>query len=360
MPVTNKDRYLDSILSRITPIVPTPRVSVLMPVYNAAPTLEAALESLQVQTLKDFEIIAVDDGSTDGSRSILRKRQQRDSRLRPAFEPHRGLVHALNKGLELSQGQLIARMDADDLSHPQRLEKQVRLLEDEPQVSVVGSLVKSFPQKRQREGFRIYVDWLNHLVSHREIVREIFIESPIVHPSAMVRHRELLELGAYQDRGWAEDYDLWLRYFTAGRRFAKVPEVLLSWREHPTRLTRTDSRYSVESFLRAKAFYLSQGPLQKKDAVIVWGAGKTGRRLSKHLVREGCRLTAFVDIAPNKIGRTLHNLPIVGPSVLPELWRRWKRSFLLAAVASRGARTLIRQQLERLQLKEGEDFLCVA
>ena len=340
--------------------MPTPNITVLMPVYNAAATLEAAVESLQAQTLKDFEIVAVDDGSTDGSRSILLAHQQSDSRLRPAFEPHRGLVPALNRGLELSQGHLIARMDADDLSHPQRLEKQVRLLEDHPKISVVGSLVKSFPKMKVREGFRVYEDWLNHLVSHNDIVREIFIESPIVHPSAMVRRHELLELGAYQDRGWAEDYDLWLRYFAAGRRFAKVPEVLLSWREHPTRLTRADSRYSVENFLRAKAFYLARGPLQEHDAVIVWGAGKTGRRLSKHLIREGCSLACFVDIAPNKVGHTLHNLPIVGPSALPELWHQWKRPFLLAAVASRGARNLIRRQLARLQIEEGKDFLCVA
>ena len=340
--------------------MPTPRVTVLMPVYNAADTLGAAVDSLQTQTMKDFEIVAVDDGSTDGSRSILRALQQTDARLRPAFEPHRGLVPALNRGLELSRGPLIARMDADDLSHPQRLEKQVRLLETHPGVSVVGSLVKCFPPDQVREGFRVYQDWINHLVSHRDIVREIFIESPIVHPTAMVRRRELLGLGAYQDRGWAEDYDLWLRYFAQGRRFAKVPEVLLSWRDHPGRLSRGDSRYSVENFLRAKAFYLARGPLQNRDAVIVWGAGKTGRRLSKHLVREGCPLAAFVDIAPAKVGRTLHNRPIIRPSDLPALWRQWNCPQLLAAVSSRGARTLIRRHLEGLNLEEGKDYLCVA
>ncbi len=340
--------------------MPAPRVTVLMPVYNAAATLEAAVESLQNQTMKDFELVAVDDGSTDGSRSILRARQQTDPRLRPAFESHIGLVAALNRGLELSRGHLIARMDADDLSHPRRLEKQVRHLEAHPDVSVVGSLVRCFPSDQVREGFRIYQDWINHLVSHGDIVREIFIESPIVHPTAMVRRHELLALGAYQDRGWAEDYDLWLRYFAEGRRFAKVAEVLLSWRDHPGRLSRADSRYSVENFLRAKAFYLARGPLQKRDAVIVWGAGKTGRRLSKHLVREGCPLAAFVDIAPAKIGRTLHNRPIVRPADLPALWRRWDRPQLLAAVSSRGARALIRRQLARLNLEEGKDFLCVA
>ena len=331
-----------------------------MPAHNAAATLAAALESLQVQTLDQFEIVAVDDGSEDGTREILKAWQSRDPRLRLIFGPHRGLIGALNQGLEECRGDLVARMDADDLARPQRLEKQVHLLEQHPEVSVAGTLVETFPREHLREGFRLYEEWLNQLVSHEDISREIFIESPIAHPSAMVRQREILALGGYEDHGWPEDYDLWLRYLAAGKRFAKVPEVLLCWREHPARATHTDSRYSVENFLRAKAFYLIRGPLQDCDALIVWGAGKTGRRLSKHLIRGGCTPQIFVDIAANKIGKTLRNIPIVSPAALPDLWSRWKRPLLLAAVASRGARALIRQELARLRLVEGEDFLCVA
>jgi len=331
-----------------------------MPVYNAVSTLPAALESLQTQTLEDFEIAAVDDGSDDGSAEVLAQWQQREPRLRPVFAAHQGLIPALNRGLALSQGRFVARMDADDLAHPQRLEKQVALLEQHPNVSVVGSLVETFPREQVGEGFRLYEEWLNQLVTHEEICREIFIESPIVHPSATVRREEMMELGGYQERGWPEDYDLWLRYFVAGRRFAKVPQVLLYWREHPARATHTDSRYSVENFLRAKAWYLIRGPLQGRDALIVWGAGKTGRRLSKHLIRGGCTPVAFIDIDTRKIGKTLRRVPVVDPAELPGLWRQRERPLLLAAVASRGARGLIRRELARLGLIEGRDFLCVA
>lgn len=340
--------------------MPAPLVSVLMPAYNAAATLAAALESLRVQTLDDFEVVAVDDGSNDDTGRILEAWQPLGPRLRPFRLAHQGLIGALNHGLQQCRGRYIARMDADDLCHPHRLQEQVRLLEEHPEVSVAGSLVETFPREQVGQGFRLYEEWLNRLVTDADIRREIFIESPIPHPSAMLRRQELLDLGGYEERGWPEDYDLWLRYAAAGRVFAKVPQVLLYWREHPARLTHTDSRYSVENFLRAKAHYLLQGPLRQRDAVFVWGAGKTGRRLSKHLIRGGCCLAAFVDIDPGKIGKRLRQVPIADASELPHLWQQARRPLLLAAVSSRGARALIRQEMARLGLAEGADFLCVA
>ena len=331
-----------------------------MPAYNAATTLDAALESLRLQTLADFEIVLVDDGSEDTTGQTIRVWQDRDPRVQPVAQPHRGLIAALNRGLAACRGDLVARMDADDLAHPERLERQVRLLDDEPEISVAGSLVEIFPREDLREGFRIYEDWLNQAVRHEEIVREIFIESPIAHSSALLRRRELVDLGGYADRGWPEDYDLWLRYFAAGRRFGKVPLRLLRWREHPQRATHTDSRYSVENFLRAKAHYLCRGVLRGRDAVLMWGAGKTGRRLSKHLIRGGRAPRAFIDIDPSRIGSTLRGIPIFDPSELPALWAQWQRPVLLSAVASRGARALIRQQLAGLHLVEGRDFWCAA
>jgi len=135
--------------------------------------------------------------------------------------------------------------------------------------------------------------------------------------------------------------------------------VLLFWREHEGRLTHTDSRYSVESFLRAKAHFLAAGPLESRE-VFVWGAGKTGRRLSKHLIREGARPVAFVDIAPGKIGGALRGSPVIGPDQLRQRWDQAARPFLVVAVASRGARQLIRDALVGMGLAEVEDYLCAA
>lgn len=338
----------------------TPRVSVLLPVFNAAATLAETLQSIQAQSWEDFEVVAIDDGSEDESGDLLLEWSRRDSRFRASRSDHRGIVEAPNRGLALCRGEYVARMDADDRMHPERLAKQLAWLDGEPALSVVSCLVEIFPRQQTGAGMLVYEAWLNGLVDSAAIEREFFVESPIANPSAMMRREEVLALGGYQDRGWPEDYDLWLRYRAAGRRFAKVPEVLHYWREHPQRATHVQGRYSVENFLRAKAHYLCAGPLQKRDGVVVWGAGKTGRRLAKHLEREGRAPDVFVDIAPKKIGGTLRRKPVIGPDDLPTWWARHEQPMLLAAVASRGARALIRAALDGLGLIEGHDFLCVA
>jgi hypothetical protein len=165
-----------------------------------------------------------------------------------------------------------------------------------------------------------------------------------------------MDAGGYQDHGWAEDYDLWLRLYLRGASFAKLPEMLVEWREHPQRLTRTDARYSLENFLRAKAHYLALGPLRGRDAVVIWGAGMIGRRLARQLEYQGAPLVAFIDIDPRKIGRTRRSLPILPADALLDWLRRYRNPVILAAVGIRGARSLIRQQLSGMGLSEGQDW----
>jgi cellulose synthase/poly-beta-1,6-N-acetylglucosamine synthase-like glycosyltransferase len=275
-------------------------------------------------------------------------------------QPHRGIIASLNAGLAECEAPYVARMDADDRAHSRRLECQVAFLEAHPEVAVVSCRVSAFPEENVRQGFRVYLEWLNSLVTAEEIGRQIFIESPLPHPSVTFRKDWVVRAGGYQERGWPEDYDLWLRLYLAGARFAKVPEVLLDWRESPARLTRTDSRYSLENFLRAKAYYLARGPLLGREAVLIWGAGMMGRRLSKHLLNEGAPLKAFVDIDPRKIGRTRRGLPILSPDELPAWWERYREPVLLATVGARGARSLIRDRLEALGLREGRDWWSAA
>ncbi len=337
-----------------------PPVSVLLPCYNAAATLPDALDSLTGQTLEDFEVVIVDDGSQDDTPDILEHYRRADSRIRCLSQPHRGILHALNAGLQVCQGAYVARMDADDRSHPQRLALQTAYLDEHPDVAVVSCLVSAFPEGQVREGFRIYLEWLNGLVRDEQIRREIFVESPLPHPSVVFRKEWVLQAGGYQEHGWPEDYDLWLRLYLAGARFAKVPQVLLAWRETGQRLTRSDSRYSLENFLRAKAHYLTRGPLAGRDAVIIWGAGMIGRRLSKHLLRRELPVMAFVDIDPKKIGRTRRGRPIIAPEELIGCWSQFRHPVLLAAVGARGARQLIRARLEGMGLVEAQDWWGVA
>lgn len=337
-----------------------PAVSVLLPVRNAGPFLGECLDSLREQTFEDYEIVAVDDGSEDESPAILENRAREDPRVSVVTRPHEGLIATLNTGLAFCRGELVARMDADDIADPRRLELQVTALSDDPGLDVVSCRVRHFPESEVGEGFRVYENWLNSLVEHDEILRDRFVESPLPHPSVTLRRRVLEEAGGYRDLGWPEDYDLWLRLAAAGRRFRKVPEVLIEWRQHEGRLTLTDRRYAVERFLACKAHHLADGPLREAQRVILWGAGQTGRRLSKHLIRGGVPLEIFIDVDPDKIGRTVRNRPVHPPEDLPRLLDSAVRTTLVTAVSSRGARALIRDRLVGLGLDETHDFWCAA
>jgi glycosyltransferase involved in cell wall biosynthesis len=340
--------------------MPTPAVSVLLPCYNAANTLEECLFSLEGQTLGDYELVAVDDGSSDSTLEILQSWQRRDARFRVLERSHAGIIHALNAGLGECRAPLVARLDADDRCRPERLRLQAQYLQDHPEVALVSCLVEGFPPEQVREGFRIYLEWQNALVTDADIQREMFIESPFAHPSVMFRKAWVEKVRGYQEHGWPEDYDLWLRLYLAGAHFGKIPQVLLEWREAPQRLTRTDSRYSLENFLRLKAWALKNGPLQGREAVFIWGAGMMGRRLGKQLQLLQAPLAAYFDIDPEKIGHTRRGLPILPPEALMGCWQEYAHPILLAAVGARGARPLIRARLEEFGLREGEDWLFCA
>lgn len=331
-----------------------------MPCRNAASTLDEAIQSILNQTWGDIELVAVNDGSTDATRVALESWARRDRRVRVIDGPAEGLVAALNAGLEAARAPVVARMDADDRSHAERLEAQMALLQSRPEVAVVGCLVEGFPDSEIGPGMRLYMDWVNSLVSPEDIARELFVESPLVHPSVMMRRAWVEAAGGYQDHGWPEDYDLWLRMAARGAKFAKVPRALHYWREHAQRLTHIDGHYAIDAFLRAKAHYLCQGPLRGRDAVIVWGAGIVGKRLSRHLLHEGAPLVAFVDVDRGKIGRQRRGLPILAPAEVMARWRGYSRPALLAAVGARGARPLVREQVCSLGLVEGVDWWAAA
>ncbi len=333
-----------------------PEISILMPCYNAAETLPETLASITAQTYGDYELLAMDDGSTDATAEVLMAAARRDERIRYERLPRGGIIPALNAGLALARGEFVARMDADDVMHPDRLAVQRVWFEQHPETDILSSRIEALGGVR--EGFAIYLSWLNGLQDEGELLRERFVESPLAHPSVMLRRAAYERLGGYADYGWPEDYDLWLRAAETGLRFGKTPETLLAWRDHPARATRTDSRYSVENFLRAKAHYLRRGPLAERPA-IVWGAGMMGRRLSKHLLREGADLRAFVDVDEKKIGRTRRGLPILAPEALPDWLAGTPQPVVLTAVAARGARQLIRARLNGMGLVEGRDWWAV-
>ena len=200
-----------------------------------------------------------------------------------------------------------------------------------------------------------YQEWLNSCRSAPQIHRELFIESPIPNPTAIFRREAIGQLGGYRDSDWPEDYDLYLRADAAGMRMGKPDDIVLQWREHDQRLTRTDSRYDIARFQAAKAHYLATHRLHGRPLVI-WGAGPTGRLMHDLLQAERAQVRGFLEVHPRRIGGSKRDLPVWPIDRVTSLGEE----FVLVAVGAAGARPKIRVWMDQNEQEEGRDYLFVA
>jgi glycosyltransferase involved in cell wall biosynthesis len=199
-----------------------PRVSVLMPVYNAERFLADAVGSILGQTYRDFELIIVDDGSIDGTPDIIWDFAKKDSRLRLVRnKSNLGIVKTLNKGLLLCQGEYVVRMDADDISTPDRLSKQIHFMENHPDVAVLGASVSYIDAESRVLG----------VVRRSTIGKSLLSANPLLHPTVVIQKRALDRIGAHYEEKYlyAEDYFLWLRLAKEGN-LGVIPDVVLNYR----------------------------------------------------------------------------------------------------------------------------------
>lgn len=333
-----------------------PSVSVLLPVRDGAAHLTEAIDSLEGQTFQDFEVLAVDDGSTDTTPELLAAWAARDSRVRIVRQEAAGIVPALERARGMARGPYLARMDADDVCDPVRFAKQLALMEDDPTVVACGCGIEYFPDGAVREGARRYQQWLNASVTPEEITRQIFVECPLAHPTFFLRAEAVEAAGGYRDPGWPEDYDLLLRLWSAGGRLAKVPAVLLRWREGPNRLSRTHPRYAPEAFLACKVHHLGRTLLRGRDGAVVWGAGPVGKAAARAFDEAGTRVLAFVEVDPRKIGQEIHGAPVLDSDEGVKI----EGALHLAAVGQPGGRDQIKDVLRDAGRTELLDFVAIA
>ena len=202
------------------------KVTVLMSVYNGGESIRTAVESILNQTYSNFEFLIVDDGSTDDTPDVLRSLVTEDSRIRVVRNrSNLGLGGSLNRGVAEARGELVARMDADDISHPERLERQVEFLTREPSVDVVGTQAVDIDSAGNLLASR------SAPMTHQAICRLIPWTNPMIHPSVMFRRQAIIAVGSYDARlRYAEDYDLWFRCIAGGLKFANLPDCLLAYR----------------------------------------------------------------------------------------------------------------------------------
>lgn len=334
-----------------------PSLSLLLPYRNAAATLPECLASIAAQSHGDYEVIAVDDGSTDDSAALVQAWAARDPRIRCLASPGVGLVAALNHGLAAARAEIVVRMDADDRMHAERLARQWAHLRDDPSLILSATQVRAFPEDLLTDGFREYLRWQNACLTPGDLAEEIYVESPLAHPSVAFRRAPVLALGAYRHGDFPEDYDLWLRLHSHGHRMAKLEAVLLDWRESAERTSRTDERYARDAFDRLRAQYLARDPrlLAHRDDFVIWGAGRRTRQRCAWLLEQGFTPRAWVDIDPRKIGNRLAGVPVCPPAMLDTP----RRPFVLVYVTNHGAREAVAADLAARGYRRGQDWLAV-
>lgn len=330
------------------------RISILLPYRDAAGTLDAAVNSLVAQDLAGWELLLIDNGSTDEGPAIARRWAAHDPRIRLLHEPRTGIAHALNTGLGSAGGAYIARMDADDVSHPERLAKQAAYLEAHPEIGVLGTRTVFTTTVEKSSGMAWYVEWQNAILTPHEHYVKRFVDAPLAHPTVMFR-RELVErYGGYSTDPVPEDHELWLRWMDAGVRFAKLPEALLTWNDHAERLSRTHPNYSIDAFFRTKAKWLARWIRRQAPdrPVIIAGTSSLCQARTALLETEGIVVTAYTDVRP----RVVPGYPFIPHDTLPPAGK----ALIVSFISQRGTGDRIAAYFTGLGLLEGRDFILAA
>lgn len=333
-----------------------PKVSVVIPVYNAATTLVECLDSIRAQSFSQFEVLIVDDGSTDQSPSIAEDWEKKDSRFKLFRQSHTGIVKALNIGFEHAKSTLVARMDADDRMHPHRLQLQFTHMDQNPDIDLLACRVRLFSSDPISNGLQKYIDWQNLCTTREQIRANLFNEAPFAHPSVMIRRQCVRDIGGYIEGPFPEDYELWLRLHQRAAIMEKLSHVLLQWRDNSQRLSRTDPRYSRQAFDKVRANYLLTSQMVPGHRPLaIWGAGRRTRRRAELFLRRFHPPQVWIDIDPHKIGKRYMDAKVVSPNWLS----RTTRPFVLCYVNNHGAQHKIKIALKQMGYQELRDYLIV-
>jgi glycosyltransferase involved in cell wall biosynthesis len=329
-------------------------VSIILPVCNAEKTLLTAVSSIFSQAYADWELILVENGSDDGTLNICRQLARKNNRVTCISLFEKGIAKALNEGIRHASYPFIARMDADDFSFPDRLEKQVRFLTENPEYGLVSGLVDMSGDGLRNDGYREYINQINSWISEDQLKQYRFIESPFPHPSVMFRKNIIDTYGGYSTDPIPEDYELWLRWFSKGVKMAKLPQTVIRWSDSPGRLSRTHAHYSKEAFDWVRYHYLAEYLRDIVSAgkhIYVWGGGK----LAKHKLRRlqtqiPFSVKGIIDVKPKeKLQRGLIHF-----SEIPEP----ENTFIISLVSNRGVYREIEEFLLKRNYKPDRDFIC--
>ncbi|MFT6166381.1 MAG: glycosyltransferase involved in cell wall biosynthesis [Vicingaceae bacterium] len=326
-------------------------ISIIMPVKNAGLYLEDCIISIQSQTESNWELIAVNDGSEDNSEDILNWFSAVDERIQYIKNKGSGIIDALKCGYAISHGDMIHRMDADDLMVPEKLSLLKEKLLSVGKGNIATGKVKYFAAEGINDGYLNYQNWLNDLCNTDSHWRELFKECVIASPNWLMFRTDFEKCGGFNSEIYPEDYDLVFRMYQAGLKVTAVDAVTHLWRDHQERSSRNDDNYAAYTFFEIKLRYFLSLKYDSNRPLMVWGAGKKGKDLAKKLQAENIPFT-WVSNNPKKHGKEIYDqlmesFESIATKDSPQI---------VITVALKSAKSEIMGFLEKLHLKEGQDF----
>lgn len=320
-----------------------PLVSILIPYKNTSAYIKECLDSILEQTYTNWEVIAVDDSSTDKSLQIVQNYTERDSRIQTYPNKGSGIIAALRTAYDTSKGTLITRMDSDDIMKPTRIQHMVNDLT----LNGIGYLsvgqVRYFSERGISNGYERYEHWLNRLTAKGTNFSELYKECVVPSPCWMLHKSDLDACNAFEPDRYPEDYDLTFRFYEQGLKIIPCTKVLLLWRDYDSRTSRTSEHYAQNYFLDIKLHYFLKLHYNPKSPLTIWGAGKKGKQIALMLQKQGVDFIWVCD-NPKKIGNEIYG-QIMGPFQSLEQLSNFQ---CIITVANEGEQKSIRNYLANL------------
>lgn len=326
-------------------------ISIVSPFKNTEKFLSECLQSILDQSFTNWELVIVDDGSTDSSFSIVEQFANQDKRIKLYRNPNSGIIAALQFAFSKTSGNFITRMDSDDIMTPNKLEVLHRNLMEYGKGHVAVGQVKYFRKDGISDGFAKYEIWLNQLTETGTNFSELYKECVIPSPCWMVYRDDFIACGGFNSDTYPEDYDLAFRFYKYKLKCIPCHETLHFWRDYSSRTSRTDAHYAENNFLELKVQYFIELDYQKSRPLVIWGAGKKGKKVARLLQAQNITFYWICD-NPKKIGKEIYNVVLEDTNYLKTL----KKSQCLVTVSNKLEQISIKNQLDEMGLKPASDY----
>lgn len=328
-----------------------PLVSILIPFKNTEDFLSECLESILRQTHANWEVIAINDHSTDESLRVVKIFSEKDARIKVYVNQGEGIIQALRQAYRKSVGQMITRMDSDDIMSPDKLRVMVNSLMTLGKGHLAVGQVRYFSDRGISDGYARYEKWLNTLTENGTNYSEIYKECVIPSPCWMAFRDDFEASGGFESNRYPEDYDLAFRFREQKLKCIPCSELLHHWRDYDSRTSRTSEHYAQNYFLDIKLHYFLLQDYNKNRPLVIWGAGTKGKTIAKGLLESKITFNWLCDNT-NKIGKSIYGVEMQHFEFLAQL----KNPQSIITVANENAQKVIRSYLGNLGQKNMEDY----